>query len=535
MKTVNGLIAAAITALAGCSTMPAPEYAVSNPIVQNSLSGMSCPEQPTIESVSASLQITAANLEAVLKNRAVSLKDFCAASADRKMRHLTKGVVARTGEYPGGADQYFRLLRMGGNVEGHQKRYSEAAKQAFEEREAALAELSTQPGFNRKGAAVWDNLGPGNVGGRIRSILVDPTNPNIVWLGAVTGGVWKSLDGGNSWRSTTDALGYVGIFSLTMMPGNPNTIFATTGEYAYSSGPGMIVTRDGGNSWSLIKPTGAAGEALTMARNLVIHPTQTNLMLVSAAYKGIWGSSDGGVTWQNISLTSGVQPSVTRLRQDPNNANNLIANTDYRGILVSGDFGLTWRYANGFPGTDQTDFRDIELAYSKSAPGRIYASITAKNGDTNRRYEIWRSDNGGKDWIYLSRAATSNWGATSRNQGSYNHVLWVNPTNANHILLGEIIVLQSLDGGNTWATVSDYATRPVSSVNSPFPEPAYANGGLNVWLHADHHVILTDPNFNGSTNRRVWFGNDGGIWRADDVTQLRVDPVSFTDYGTRAG
>ena len=535
MKTVNGLIAAAITALAGCSTMPAPEYAVSNPIVQNSLSGMSCPEQPTIESVSASLQITAANLEAVLKNRAVSLKDFCAASADRKMRHLTKGVVARTGEYPGGADQYFRLLRMGGNVEGHQKRYSEAAKQAFEEREAALAELSTQPGFNRKGAAVWDNLGPGNVGGRIRSILVDPTNPNIVWLGAVTGGVWKSLDGGNSWRSTTDALGYVGIFSLTMMPGNPNTIFATTGEYAYWSGPGMIVTRDGGNSWSLIKPTGAAGEALTMARNLVIHPTQTNLMLVSAAYKGIWGSSDGGVTWQNISLTSGVQPSVTRLRQDPNNANNLIANTDYRGILVSGDFGLTWRYANGFPGTDQTDFRDIELAYSKSAPGRIYASITAKNGDTNRRYEIWRSDNGGKDWIYLSRAATSNWGATSRDQGSYNHVLWVNPTNANHILLGEIIVLQSLDGGNTWATVNDYATRPVSSVNSPFPEPAYANGGLNVWLHADHHVILTDPNFNGSTNRRVWFGNDGGIWRADDVTQLRVDPVSFTDYGTRVG
>jgi hypothetical protein len=57
------------------------------------------------------------------------------------MRHLTKGVVARTGEYPGGADQYFRLLRMGGDVEGHQKRYADAAKQAFEERETALKEL----------------------------------------------------------------------------------------------------------------------------------------------------------------------------------------------------------------------------------------------------------------------------------------------------------------------------------------------------------------------------------------------------------
>jgi hypothetical protein len=541
MRLINGLIAAAITALAGCSTMPAPEYSISNPIVQKSLSGVSCPDQPTIESVSASLQITAANLETVLKNRAVSLTDFCAASAERKMRHLTKGVVARTGEYPGGADQYFRLLRMGGDVEGHQKRYADAAKQAFEERETALKELAAQPGFNRKAAAVWDNLGPGNVGGRIRSILVDPTNPNIVWLGAVTGGVWKSLDGGNSWRSTTDALGYVGIFSLTMMPGNPNTIFATTGEYANSSGPGIIVTRDGGNSWSLIKPAGGAGTALALARSLVIHPTQTNLMLVSADYQGIWGSSDGGVTWQqrlNTSVTSGSSTSyfsVKWLRQDPNNANNLIANTTYRGILVSSDFGLTWSYANGFQGNDSNDFRDIHFAYAKSTPGRIYASITAKSGDANKRYEIWRSDNGGKDWVYLARASSSTWGATDRSQGGYNHVLWVNPTNANHLLLGEVVLLQSLDGGSTWAMVNDYATRPVSSANLPFPTAALANGGSNVWLHPDHHVILTDPNFNGSTNRRVWFGNDGGIWRTDDVTQLRVDPVSYTDYGTRVG
>jgi hypothetical protein len=401
--------------------------------------------------------------------------------------------------------------------------------------------LAAQPGFNRKAAAVWDNLGPGNVGGRIRSILVDPTNPNIVWLGAVTGGVWKSLDGGNSWRSTTDALGYVGIFSLTMMPGNPNTIFATTGEYANSSGPGIIVTRDGGNSWSLIKPAGGAGTALALARSLVIHPTQTNLMLVSADYQGIWGSSDGGVTWQqrlNTSVTSGNSTSyfsVKWLRQDPNNANNLIANTTYRGILVSSDFGLTWSYANGFQGNDSNDFRDIHFAYAKSTPGRIYASITAKSGDANKRYEIWRSDNGGKDWVYLARASSSTWGATDRSQGGYNHVLWVNPTNANHLLLGEVVLLQSLDGGSTWAMVNDYATRPVSSANLPFPTAALANGGSNVWLHPDHHVILTDPNFNGSTNRRVWFGNDGGIWRTDDVTQLRVDPVSYTDYGTRVG
>ena len=470
MLSIRNLVLFVTFALSGCSTVPINEERLREPIIQRSLNGeLACPEEPTIESVAAIFQITSANLETVLKNRAVSIRDFCAASTAKKMNHLTKGVVARTGEYPGGADQYYRLLRMGGDVEGHQKRYADAAKLAFEERETAMKELAAQPGSNRKAAAVWDNLGPGNVGGRIRSILVDPTNPNIVWLGAVTGGVWKSLDGGNSWRSTTDALGYVGIFSLTMMPGNPNTIFATTGEYVNSSGPGVIVTRDGGNSWSLIKPAGAAGAALTLARSLVIHPTQTNLMLVSADYQGIWGSSDGGATWQqrlNTSVTSGNSTSyvnVKWLRQDPNNANNLIANTTFRGILVSSDFGLSWSYANGFQGNDSTDFRDIHFAYAKSIAGRVYASITSKSGDANKRYEVWRSDNGGKDWTYLGRASAPTWGATDRSQGGYNHVLWVNPTNANHLLLGEIVVLQSLDGGSTWAMVNDYATRPVSS------------------------------------------------------------------------
>ncbi|HEX2913739.1 MAG TPA: hypothetical protein VH186_23240, partial [Chloroflexia bacterium] len=110
----------------------------------------------------------------------------------------------------------------------------------------------------------WQWLGPGNVGGRIRSILVNPANTSIIYIGAVAGGVWKSSDGGQSWQILNDFLPNMAVSSLVMDPSDTtgNTIYAGTGEGYYNSdgirGNGIFKTTDGGANWSQLDSTNNA-------------------------------------------------------------------------------------------------------------------------------------------------------------------------------------------------------------------------------------------------------------------------------------
>ena len=150
----------------------------------------------------------------------------------------------------------------------------------------------------------WQPLGPGNVGGRTRSLVIRPDDPNTMYAGSVGGGVWKTTDGGASWNPLTDLLPSIGIASLAMDPKNPDTLYAGTGEYFTSSdrgdsirGAGIFKTTDGGNTWKQLSFT--ATSSFYYVHKLVISPHDSR-RVYAATYGGVWLSSDAGDTWRRV-------------------------------------------------------------------------------------------------------------------------------------------------------------------------------------------------------------------------------------------
>jgi photosystem II stability/assembly factor-like uncharacterized protein len=144
----------------------------------------------------------------------------------------------------------------------------------------------------------WTWLGPGNIGGRIRSIVIHPMTPKTMWLGAVDGGVWKTLNGGASWFPLDDFMANMSVSSLVLDPANPDVIYAGTGEYYFAygrvRGAGVFKSVDGGKTWSQL-PATATGNFHYVNR-LAIHPTNGQVLL-AATTTGIHRSTDAGVSW----------------------------------------------------------------------------------------------------------------------------------------------------------------------------------------------------------------------------------------------
>ena len=135
-------------------------------------------------------------------------------------------------------------------------RYIAAREHSRQMPTVSLAAMSRNETAKLSGGS-WTSLGPGNVGGRTRSLVINPQNPNIMYAGAVTGGVWKTTDGGNSWTALTDMLPVLNIGALVMDPNDSNTLYAGTGEYYKAfPGQGIFKTSDGGATWNLLTHNG---------------------------------------------------------------------------------------------------------------------------------------------------------------------------------------------------------------------------------------------------------------------------------------
>lgn len=142
----------------------------------------------------------------------------------------------------------------------------------------------------------WQPIGPGNTGGRTKALVIDPTAPSTMYAAAATGGIWKTIDGGQNWSPLTDSLPVLAMTSLAMDPSNPQTLYAGSGEQL--PGAGIFKTTDGGQTWVQLGQT--AGFAYVWS--LAISPTRPS-DLYAATDSGLWASSDGGQTW-NLSMPS---------------------------------------------------------------------------------------------------------------------------------------------------------------------------------------------------------------------------------------
>ena len=390
----------------------------------------------------------------------------------------------------------------------------ENARQSLRER--ALSKTSSL-------VAQWKSIGPSNVGGRITSLVLHPTNPKIIYAGAAAGGVWKSMDGGVTWTNVFNGSASIG--SLILSPANPEIVYVGTGEgnpggIAIYPGNGIWRSTNGGQSWTNLglTNTGQIGK-------LAIHPTSPNRIFAATLGRyrsrtqdrGVYRSVDSGATWQRVLFLNDTTGACEVLI-DPSNQNRIYAAlwNRYRplrysiiggvnsGLWISTDGGDNWTQAtNGFPSNDANLGR-VSLAIAPSQPSTVYA--LASNGIGMRG--VYKSTDSGNSWAQVTV------GTPFSNEGQvwYNNFVAVHPTDPNILFAGMMEMYKSTDGGVTWADVTST-------------------------MHVDQHAILFDPNIPAD----IVVGNDGGVFLSTNtgsswiksfhlpITQFYAGTVDFSN------
>lgn len=338
----------------------------------------------------------------------------------------------------------------------------------------------------------WIWLGPGNIGGRTRAIVVHPANPQIMWIAGVAGGVWRTTDGGVTWAPLYDFMASLVVSCLAIHPADPNTLYAGTGEGFYNGdalrGAGIFKSDDGGLTWRHLPSTGD-GKFHWVNRIAIAAEGQA---VLAATRAGLFRSEDGGATFQQVSVPVDPDQSapfadeLLDVRWHPTDSARAVAGGRGGAAFFSTDGGKTFRRSDGLPRSTGFGGR-VELGYAIANPQVVYASLDRGQG------EVYRSTDGGVSFQLRSAAGHL------AGQGWYANAVWAgDPIDPNLLVAGGLDLHRSLDGGRTFSRISRWQDAPTSA-------------------HADQQVIVSHAGYDGATNRTVFFGNDGGIYRADDV------------------
>jgi photosystem II stability/assembly factor-like uncharacterized protein len=338
----------------------------------------------------------------------------------------------------------------------------------------------------------WTWLGPGNIGGRTRALIVDPHQPSSIWAASVGGGVWHSTDAGASFAPVDDRMANLVVSSLVMDPTDSKKLCAGTGEGYYNGdallGAGIFCTSDAAH-WTVLSST--ANPSFQYVNRLAVD--SKGQVLVAATRAGLFRSATASRTvWTSVLSTE-----MAGVAFHPSDPQRAVASGLRNGTAYySTDGGATWRPST-HPGVWQGR---VELTYALHDPTTVYASVNNGVG------EVWRSTDGGQTYERRNGQSADGQAISFLGaQGWYGNVIWAgDPTNSDFVIVGGIDLWKSTDGGNTFVDISSWWDD-----NS---------------AHADQHVIVAHPGYDGTSNRTVYFGNDGGLFRADDVTTVGNDP-----------
>jgi hypothetical protein len=403
-----------------------------------------------------------------------------------------------------------RLQDQHGRVSADMLQRASEYKKTMPYRPEAWAEFAAKNSIGQPEAvqSIWTSIGPGNIGGRTRSIIIHPSNPNIIWLGAVGGGIWKTTNGGNSWTTNTDFLANLAVDCMAMDPTNSNVLYAGTGEPYPGDGilgNGIFTTADGGTTWAQLSLTGNNPDFYDVTRLAVAFysPVRSRILL-AATTTGLFRTNldaARGISWAQV----GTGRYNTVVFQ-PNNAANCLASSgllssDNIGVFRSTDTGTTWA-SSTFTGGPTLTGR-IELAYAKSNPNIVYASADSPATGPQGKDEgaLFKSTDGGQHFAWTGIKGTLYY------FGWYANTLWIDPINPYVVVVGstELFRCTSTDGGTTFSKVQ-------------------ISGDGHLDTHVDHHVVINDPNYDGSSNKRVYVGSDGGIYKTDDILRTPQSP-----------
>ncbi len=409
-----------------------------------------------------------------------------------------------------------------------------------EANEVSVRSAESGPG----GIIGWRSIGPGNVGGRTRAIVIDPINPDTMYAAGVTGGIWKSLDGGASWHATDDLLPNLAVCSLAIDPTNPSVLYAGTGEGLFGSwvrhrGMGIFKSSDAGMTWHQLPGTvdDVPVGAFYYVNKIVISPNDPD-RIYAATMSGVWRSVDGGQSWTVVLRNpwvldgpAGTQASqgcavgctdlTVRTDTDPDILFAAFGSFSKDGLYRSDDGGDTWlRYT-----TPDRQGR-MTLAIAPSDNDRIYI-LMAQNSSASLGtiYSVFRSDDGGDSWTspldfnhefspwllsYVSIATGCFVHPTNYSQGWYDNIIAVDPVDPDVVWVGGIDLYRSDDGGATFGLAEYWFYYLMEN-----PPPSH--------MHVDQHAIVFHPDYNGSTNQIMYVGNDGGLYRTANARAATTD------------
>jgi len=373
---------------------------------------------------------------------------------------------------------------------------------------------------------VWRSIGPANMGGRIDDIAVVDSNPSVIYIGYATGGVWKSTNNGTTWTSVFDTYPVSSIGDIAIAPSNPDVIYIGTGEpnnrQSSSFGGGVYKSTDAGKHFEYVglKDTQSIGRVVVDPRNAdIAYVAAVGHLFGPNRERGLYKTADGGRTWTNTKFVD-EYTGFTDVVIDPSNPNVLIAASYQRlrtpwGFNGGGPGSALWKTTDaaktwtkltgkGLPANPMIGRIGLDIARSK--PSTIYASIeVGPSGGTGAgvnddgtlvqpgqrgglggggrgqpppppdpaKSGIWRTDDGGKNWRFLSNRG---------DRWMYYSQIRIDPTNPEIAYQGGAPFFKTVDGGKTWRTVDGLA-------------------------HSDHHAIWIDP----KNNNHVLVGNDGGL------------------------
>jgi photosystem II stability/assembly factor-like uncharacterized protein len=396
------------------------------------------------------------------------------------------------------------------------------------QRAQARERSATGPG----GVVAWSPLGPGNLGGRTRTLVFDPTDPDTMYTAGVSGGVWKSTDAGASWDALDDTMANLAVTTIVIDPTDPDTLYAGTGEGFFpGSGPagrgfGIFKTTDAGATWTQL-PNTASGLFYYVNR-LAISPNDPR-RIYAATRTGVWLSPDAGDSWDLVLANPGAvsAPGVQQTNGCIVGCTDLVVRSDRNPDVIFAAFGSwqsdgLYRSDNGgetwIQYTVPSQQGRMELALAPSDNDILYLCM-ADNGSGSqigRLVQLFRSDDGGSTFTPQVDLANDALGPellsnmfvafgcveyTPYSQGWYDLALAVDPVDPDVVWVGGIDLCRSDDGGVTWGRPSYYRV--------PAGHPAY--------VHADLHGVFYHPDYDGAGNTTVYATSDGGLYRTDNA------------------
>ncbi|WP_299256716.1 hypothetical protein [uncultured Aquimarina sp.] len=340
------------------------------------------------------------------------------------------------------------------------------------------------------------NIGPGGMSGRVTSIDVVTSNPDIMYAGTASGGLWKSTSGGIKWKPIFDKQVTASIGAVAIQQSNPSVIWVGTGEgnprNSLNGGYGIYKSLDGGKNWKLM-----GLEKTRHIHRVIVDPTDPNTVFVAAIgspwgehpERGVFKTTDGGETWNKI-LSANNKTGAADLIMDPSNPNKLIAalwehkrdpwffksGGEGSGLYITHDGGKTWKKRTDKDGLPEGNLGRIGVAISRNKPNIVYALIEAKKN------ALYKSEDGGFNWKKINDKNDIG------NRPFYYSEIYVDPQNENRVYSVFTYVNVSEDGGKNFTQLM----------------PAY---GVDNGVHPDHHAWWIHP----QDGNFMIDGNDGGL------------------------